>query len=167
MVKRKRVYLPPKSSDGYRVLVDRLWPRGLSKDEVRLDAWHKELGPSDELRTWFGHDPGRWTTFASRFRRELGRGSCPELLDELARRARRGTVTLLFGARDEDHNNAVVIEQAIQARMARGSVRTTRRPVKAEARRGTRRPVRAEARRGTRRPERNQLPSVRRRRAAA
>src|SRR5512147_879503 len=117
MVKRKRVYLPPKSSDGYRVLVDRLWPRGLSKDEVRLDAWPKELGPSDELRTWFGHDPGRWATFVSRFRRELGQGPRPALLDDLAQRARRGTVTLLFGARDEEHNNAVVIEQAIQARM--------------------------------------------------
>lgn len=125
MVKRKRVYLPSEASDGYRVLVDCLWPRGLSKNELGLDAWLKELGPSDELRQWFGHDPGRWATFVSRFRRELAQGSGPAQLDELARRARRETVTLLFAARDEEHNNAVVIEQAVQARM--GSPRRRRR----------------------------------------
>jgi uncharacterized protein YeaO (DUF488 family) len=154
MVKRKRVYLPPEATDGYRVLVDRLWPRGLSKAELRLDAWLKELGTSDELRAMFHHDPEHWATFASRFRRQLGEGTRPALLDDLARRARRGTVTLLFAARDEEHNNAVVIEQAIRERMARAQART-------------RSPIRAAARTSHRRATRKELPSAPGRRTEA
>ena len=107
-IRTRRVYLPPSPSDGYRVLVDRLWPRGLRKEEARIDLWLREVAPSDALRRWFGHDPQRWPEFRERYFRELsGRA---ELLAPLARRARRGRVTLLFGAREERRNNASALQ---------------------------------------------------------
>ena len=109
----KRAYDPPAADDGVRVLVDRLWPRGLKRDEARIDHWLKDVAPSVELRRWFGHDPARWPGFQERYRGELaGNAGLDELL-ALARQGRR--VTLLFAARDVEHNNAVVL-QALCAR---------------------------------------------------
>lgn len=113
MVQIKRAYEPAQKSDGYRVLVDRLWPRGLRKEALSLDAWEKDLAPSDALRKWFGHDPGRWPEFVARYREELRQGQARELLSELARRAAHGTVTLVYSARDTEHNNAVVLRDEL------------------------------------------------------
>ncbi len=108
MLKIKRIYVPPARSDGYRVLVDRLWPRGLSKSKARVDLWMKEIGPSDALRKWFGHDPARWTAFRTRYWRELRQ--TPQLTREIKKLLKeRRTVTLLFSARDEQHNQAVAL----------------------------------------------------------
>ena len=124
MVKIKRVYDPPERGDGERILVDRLWPRGLSKRAAAIDAWKKELGPSDELRKWFGHDPARWTEFRRRCVAELR--TQRDALATIARKAVRGPVTLLFGTRDPDHNQAVVLEAVIR-RMQKRSPREGRR----------------------------------------
>ncbi|GBD28284.1 hypothetical protein HRbin31_00297 [bacterium HR31] len=118
MLRVRRVYEPPEPQDGFRVLVDRLWPRGLSKEAARVDLWARELAPSDRLRRWFGHDPLKWEEFRRRYREELSRSPARELVQRLAERARRGTVTLLFGARDERHNNAVVLAEVLQERLA-------------------------------------------------
>ncbi|WP_237244828.1 MULTISPECIES: DUF488 domain-containing protein [Sorangium] len=122
-VRLKRAYEPPEAADGYRVLVDRLWPRGIRKDALAIDAWMKELGPSDELRRWFGHDVSRWEEFASRYRDELRRQPAAGLADELVARARRETVTLVYGARDELHNQAVVLRDVIEQRLRRPRAR--------------------------------------------
>jgi len=108
----KRAYDPAEPRDGYRVLVDRLWPRGVSKERARLDEWARELAPSAELRTWFGHDPERFAEFERRYRAELT--AHEEKLDELRRRAREGTLTLVYGARDEEHNDAVVLAELLR-----------------------------------------------------
>ena len=102
----KRVYDPPSRTDGMRVLVDRLWPRGIAKAKARVDAWLKEVGSSTALRTWFGHDPARWTEFQRRYHRELDTTGAAKAIAELAR---RGPLTLLFAAKDEEHNNAVAL----------------------------------------------------------
>jgi uncharacterized protein YeaO (DUF488 family) len=116
MVRVRRVYDPPEPSDGFRVLVDRLWPRGLSKQAARVDLWARDLAPSDALRRWFGHDPRRWEEFRRRYRHELAQH--PELVAQLVERARAGPVTLLFGARDAQHNNAVVLAEYLRERLA-------------------------------------------------
>ncbi|GEJ57756.1 DUF488 domain-containing protein [Anaeromyxobacter diazotrophicus] len=113
MVRIKRAYEDAAADDGYRVLVDRLWPRGVKKEALRLDLWAKDLAPSPALRRWFGHDPARFREFARRYAAELRRGPAPALLQELARRAARGHVTLVHGARDEEHNGAVVLRDAL------------------------------------------------------
>ncbi len=105
----KRAYEPASDGDGYRVLVDRLWPRGVSKEKAHLDAWVKEIAPSTELRRWFGHDPERWDEFQRRYRAELAEPERRHLIDELAERATHGPVTLIYGARDTAHNEAVVL----------------------------------------------------------
>lgn len=115
MVRIKRAYAPAAQDDGYRVLVDRLWPRGLRKDRLLLGLWAKELAPSPDLRRWFGHDPARFVAFARRYHGELGREPARSLLAGLAQRAATGTVTLVYGARDEEHNGAVVLRDAIEA----------------------------------------------------
>jgi uncharacterized protein YeaO (DUF488 family)/alkylated DNA nucleotide flippase Atl1 len=102
----KRVYDPPSRTDGTRVLVDRLWPRGIAKAKARVDAWLKEVGPSTALRTWFGHDPARWTEFQRRYHRELANSGAARSVADLAR---RGPITLLFAAKDAEHNNAVAL----------------------------------------------------------
>jgi uncharacterized protein YeaO (DUF488 family)/alkylated DNA nucleotide flippase Atl1 len=102
----KRIYDPASRSDGTRVLVDRLWPRGIAKAKARVDAWLKEVGPSTALRTWFGHDPGRWPEFQRRYHRELANSGAARPVVDLARRA---PITLLFAAKDEEHNNAVAL----------------------------------------------------------
>lgn len=105
----KRVYEPAEPSDGFRVLVDRLWPRGIAKERAALDLWMKDVAPSTELRRWFAHDPKRWAEFQTRYRAELKEHASD--LAELKSRARKGTVTLLFGARDVEHNEAVVLQK--------------------------------------------------------
>jgi uncharacterized protein YeaO (DUF488 family) len=105
-VRIKRVYDAPAKEDGERILVDRLWPRGLSKEKAHLDEWMKDIAPSPALRQWFGHKPERWEEFRARYRQELEGNP---LLDDLSRRAAAGTVTLLYGARDEKRNQAVVL----------------------------------------------------------
>ena len=110
-VKSKRVYDPAEPGDGYRVLIDRMWPRGVSRERAQLDEWARELAPSSELRKWFHHDPERFDEFRSRYREEL-RERRP-LLEELRRRARDGPVTLLYAARDREHNDAVVLEELL------------------------------------------------------
>ncbi|HEU5405229.1 MAG TPA: DUF488 family protein [Gaiellaceae bacterium] len=111
-VRLKRAYEPPARSDGYRVLIDRLWPRGVSKQEARLDEWARELAPSSELRRWFGHDPAKFDEFRRRYREELARQE--EKLGELRRRARGGRLTLVYGARDSEHNDAVVLAELLR-----------------------------------------------------
>ena len=113
-VRLKRAYVPPDPADGYRVLVDRLWPRGVSKAEAHLDEWARELAPSPELRRWFGHDPARFDEFRRRYRDELG--AQEKKLSELRGRARRGTVTLVYAARDTEHNDAVVLAELLRER---------------------------------------------------
>jgi len=108
------VYDKYRESDGMRILVDRLWPRGVSKRAAHLDRWLREIGPSNELRRWFGHKPERWKAFASRYRRELRSPENKKTLEELERLASKQTVTLLFSARDIEHNNAVVIQRALR-----------------------------------------------------
>jgi len=110
----KRVYEPPEKSDGRRILVDRLWPRGVSKAEADLDIWIKEIAPSGELRTWFGHDSGRWGEFRRRYRAELAQHS--DTLKDLRRHAREGRITLVYSAKDEVHNDAVVLRNVILGR---------------------------------------------------
>jgi uncharacterized protein YeaO (DUF488 family) len=121
-VRVKRAYDAPAPGDGYRVLVDRLWPRGVSRDRARLDAWEKDLAPSTELRSWFGHDPGRFEEFRRRYLEEL-RTRRP-LLAELRRRAREGTVTLVHAARDADRNDAVVLAEVLRRGLPRVSAST-------------------------------------------
>lgn len=117
MLRLKRVYEPPDRADGRRILVDRLWPRGLSKEQAAVDDWMKEIAPSAELRRWFGHDPEKWPEFQRRYRRELrARG---DLVREIAALAARGRVTLVYGARDEEHNDAVVLAAVVRARRKR------------------------------------------------
>jgi uncharacterized protein YeaO (DUF488 family) len=111
-IQMKRVYEPAQRSDGYRILIDRLWPRGVSRERAALDAWEPELAPSTELRTWFGHDPDRFEEFRRRYADEL-RGQRPRLT-ELRRRARDGTLTLVFSARDTEHNDAVVLAEVVR-----------------------------------------------------
>jgi uncharacterized protein YeaO (DUF488 family) len=111
-VRLKRAYEPPSTSDGYRVLVDRLWPRGVRKKRARLDEWEKELAPSTELREWFAHEPARFAEFRRRYTDEL-RSERPRLA-ALRRRAREGTLTLVYSARDEQHNDAVVLADVLR-----------------------------------------------------
>jgi uncharacterized protein YeaO (DUF488 family) len=103
----KRVYDPAQPSDGYRVLVDRVWPRGVARERARIDEWARELAPSDELRKWFNHDPERFGEFQRRYRAELRAHG--DRIEELRAHASRGRVTLVYAARDENHNNAVVL----------------------------------------------------------
>ncbi len=118
-VRTKRVYEPAQPSDGRRYLIDRLWPRGIRKEDLGLAAWLRELAPSAELRAWYGHDPKRYGAFRRRYLRELA-GST-ELLNRLAQEARDGTVTLLYAARDASHCNATVLRELLGARSERRS----------------------------------------------
>jgi uncharacterized protein YeaO (DUF488 family) len=113
-VKLKRAYEPAGPDDGTRILVDRLWPRGLSKAEAAVDRWLKEIAPSTELRQWFGHDPARWPEFRRRYTEELRQHAA--VLDEVRALAREDTVTLVYGARDETHNDAVALKDVLLRR---------------------------------------------------
>ena len=110
-VRLKRAYEPPARADGYRVLIDRLWPRGVARANARLDEWAKELAPSTELRRWFGHDPARFAEFRQRYVEELS--AQEDKLRELRGRARETTLTLVYGARDTEHNDAVVLAELL------------------------------------------------------
>jgi uncharacterized protein YeaO (DUF488 family) len=117
-VRLKRAYDPAAPSDGYRVLIDRLWPRGVSRDRAQLDAWEKKLSPSPELRQWFGHDPARFEEFRQRYIEEL-RSQRPRLT-ALRLRARDGTLTLVYGAHDIENNDAVVLAEVLRRGLPRG-----------------------------------------------
>jgi uncharacterized protein YeaO (DUF488 family) len=124
MLRLKRAYEPAVHADGYRILVDRLWPRGLSKEKAAVDEWMKEIAPSAELRRWFGHDPERWREFRRRYERELR--AREELVREIAALASHRRVTLVYGARDEAYNDAVVVAAVVRARMKRAKSRASR-----------------------------------------
>jgi uncharacterized protein YeaO (DUF488 family) len=113
-IRLKRAYEPATEGDGTRILVDRLWPRGIAKADAAIGRWFRDLAPSSELRNWFGHDPARWQEFRRRYTAELRRHR--ELLDELRRLASEGRLTLVYGARDEQHNDAVVLKDVLQSR---------------------------------------------------
>lgn len=113
-IKIKRAYAEAEKSDGFRILVDRLWPRGLSKEKAHIDLWLKDVAPSNELRKWFAHDPKKWPEFQSRYHDELE--SLNEPLALLKEKSAHGPVTLLFAASDEEHNEAVVLQKLIQPR---------------------------------------------------
>jgi uncharacterized protein YeaO (DUF488 family) len=114
MLKVKRIYEPAKKDDGYRVLVDRLWPRGVSKEKARIDLWLRDIAPSDRLRNWFAHDPKKWAAFQSRYRKELKEKK--ELVRQIKEQEKEnGTVTLLFSAKDEAHNQAVALRLFLKA----------------------------------------------------
>ncbi|HOD36504.1 MAG TPA: DUF488 domain-containing protein [Syntrophales bacterium] len=110
----KRVYEKPDRDDGLRILVDRLWPRGLTKAAAKIDFWPKELAPSNELRRWYGHDPGKWAEFKSRYFRELDAN--PGLVKEIRGRMREGKVTFVYGSREEAINNAVALKEYLSAK---------------------------------------------------
>jgi uncharacterized protein YeaO (DUF488 family) len=112
MIKIKRVYEKPSAGDGMRILVDRVWPRGISKERARLADWRKDLAPSTPLRKWFGHDPAKWKEFRTRYRAELKRSGQSDA-KELVKLSRRKTVTLVYGAADEKHNQAVALKELL------------------------------------------------------
>src|SRR5512135_2589208 len=109
MIKIKRIYDQASPEDGKRIYIDRLWPRGRRKEEVKIDEWLKEISPSDALRKWFGHDPSKYAEFKRRYTKELEKHS--EILGKISKEAKRKTVTLLFSARDVEHNNATVMRE--------------------------------------------------------
>jgi uncharacterized protein YeaO (DUF488 family) len=118
MIKTKRVYTLPSRADGKRFLVDRVWPRGVKRDDLAIEAWVRDAAPSAKLRRWFGHRDDRWNEFIDRYAEELDgrRESWRSILEA----ARRGHVTLLFAARDEEHNNAVALKRYLRRRLGRG-----------------------------------------------
>jgi uncharacterized protein YeaO (DUF488 family) len=121
-IRLKRAYEPAASSDGYRVLIDRLWPRGVSREQAKLDAWDRELPPSAKLRQWFAHDPRRFEEFRRRYIEEL-RDQRPRLT-EVRRLARRGTLTLVYSARDTEHNDAVVLAEVLRRGLPKAGKRS-------------------------------------------
>jgi len=129
VIKVKRIYEPLQSSDGFRILVDRVWPRGVSKERAKIALWLKEIGPSTELRKWFGHDPKRWPEFRKRYRQEL------RVKSEVVARIKQlekehGVVTLVFSARDEEHNQAVVLCDFLAKRAGNSERRRAKRKIK-------------------------------------
>jgi uncharacterized protein YeaO (DUF488 family) len=115
-IQLKRAYEPPAADDGTRILVDRLWPRGVSKADAAIDQWQKAIAPSTTLRNWFGHDPDRWQEFRRRYADEIHKNR--EQLDELRARARSGRITLVFAAHNKTHNNAVVLREVLLGRIS-------------------------------------------------
>ncbi len=113
-IRIKRVYEEPSSGDGKRILIDRLWPRGLTKEKARVDLWLKDIAPSTELREWFGHVPARWPEFRNRYRQELDANST--VVDQLREELKNGPVTLIFGAKDGLHNDAVMLKEYLEKR---------------------------------------------------
>ena len=113
-VKIKRAYEEPAEEDGTRILVDRLWPRGLTKERAKIDLWLKDVAPSTKLRKWFAHDPAKWTEFQRRYTDELRKNNEP--LSALKQEADKGPVTLIYGARDQEHNEAVILQKLLQAK---------------------------------------------------
>ncbi len=126
MVRLKRAYEPVEPEDGRRVLVERLWPRGLRKEQAHFDDWLKDIAPSDSLRKWFHHDPDRWSEFEHRYARELESDAAHAAIDDLVQRAASETITLIYSAHDEEHNNAIVLKRMIERRLRRVSHKATR-----------------------------------------
>ncbi len=124
MILLKRVYEKPDPHDGTRFLVERLWPRGLRKAEVKMDVWQKEVGPSDQLRKWFSHDPAKWTEFQRKYFAELDERR--EAWAQILEAAKQGTVTLLYSSHDTEHNNAVALKHYLEAKMAHRSAAAVR-----------------------------------------
>lgn len=114
MIRLKRVYESSSKEDGQRILVERLWPRGLTKEKAKVDLWLKEIAPSTELRQWFGHDPARWEEFRTRYLGELAKN--PEVVKLLKEKIKEGPVTLVYGAHDEAHNSALVLKEFLSKR---------------------------------------------------
>jgi uncharacterized protein YeaO (DUF488 family) len=112
MIKLKRAYEKPAKDDGERILVERLWPRGRTKLRAKIDLWLKDVAPSTELRRWFGHDPNKWDEFRRRYQKELKENN--DLIKLLKRKAKAGTITLIYAARDEEHNGALVLKRFLQ-----------------------------------------------------
>lgn len=119
MLKIKRAYEKREPSDGKRILIDRLWPRGLKKEQAGIDDWIKDLSPSSELRKWYGHDPEKWPEFKKRYMKELSSAHNRELLDDIALEAVHGNITLVYSAKDSEHSNARVVQQALSRRLKR------------------------------------------------
>lgn len=112
LVQVKRIYEPPEASDGFRILVDRIWPRGMKKETAAIDKWLKDVSPSTDLRKWFNHEPEKWTAFSEAYREELKKSAA---IDELMRYIKKHkTITLLYSAKDEQHNQAVVLQRFIK-----------------------------------------------------
>lgn len=109
MLTTKRVYETPKRSDGVRILVDRLWPRGLKKEDAQIDLWLKDIAPSSDLRKWFNHDPKKWPEFKKRYAKELKGEAEQEAIATIKKEAKKKTVTLLYGSKEEEHNNAIAL----------------------------------------------------------
>jgi uncharacterized protein YeaO (DUF488 family) len=114
MIATRRAYEPASPRDGYRVLIDRLWPRGVSKAKAKLDAWEKDVAPSRELRKWYGHDPAKWPEFRRRYTRELRAPASRAILNDLARRAKRGRVTLVYASRAAEISDVAVLERILK-----------------------------------------------------
>jgi len=119
MIAMKHVYEPAVETDGYRVLAERLWPRGESKAKAKLDAWEKEIAPSNDLRRWYDHDPDKWAAFQTRYERELATPTAQAILDQLAARARHGPVTLVYASHAGEISNAAVLLRLLQERITR------------------------------------------------
>jgi len=111
MIKIKRIYDPAFPGDGKRIYIDRLWPRGMKKEEVKIDEWLKDISPSDSLRKWFGHDPSKYAEFKKRYTKELEKHS--EILERIRKEGKKETITLLFSAKDVEHNNATVLKEIL------------------------------------------------------
>lgn len=112
MIKIKRVYEQPEETDDYRVLIDRLWPRGLTKEKAKVDLWLKDIAPSTELRKWFSHDPAKWDEFKNRYCEELKKNN--QFVSKLVDLLKNGKLTLVYGAKDEEHNEAVVLKEYLE-----------------------------------------------------
>ncbi len=120
MIKIKRAYQEPEEEDGFRILVDRLWPRGISKEKLKLDLWLKDVAPSNELRKWFAHDPDKWAEFKEKYREEL-KNKKTFILKIKDLEKKNDTITLVYGAKDEEHNNAVVLKEKLEGH---GTIKT-------------------------------------------
>jgi uncharacterized protein YeaO (DUF488 family) len=114
MIKIKRIYQTPAAGDGFRILVDRLWPRGLSKEKAKVDLWLKDISPSNELRKWYSHDPAKWAEFKRKYLEEI-EGKKPEF-DLLRQKAKGGTITFLFSSKEEKLNNAAALKEFVESK---------------------------------------------------
>jgi uncharacterized protein YeaO (DUF488 family) len=123
MIRTKRVYSEPNRRDGLRILVDRVWPRGISKHRAHIVEWRKDLAPTTSLRRWFGHEPAKWIEFCRRYRGELARSGMKQELKKLARLSRKRTITLVYSAVDEEHNQAVVLMESLRELLSKGKLR--------------------------------------------
>ena len=114
MLKIKRIYVPAAEDDGFRILVDRLWPRGLTKEKAKVDWWLKEIAPSDQLRKWYAHDPKKWAEFKKKYSNELDQKR--DLIDQIIKKTKEGDLTLLFSSKEEKLNNAVALREYIETK---------------------------------------------------